>query len=288
MDRVREQYNDINERTLFLSRRQLANSAAATAFWFFLSLVPIVILFSSLLRYTSITEEQVLKVLSHVLPGYLNDLIRVIIADVYSSSLAVISVSLIATLWSAACGFSSMIRGLELAYEQESQIGYFPRRLRGILYTIAMLFALILSVLLGGFGRQLAGLAETYLPGTQSIFSFLLRFRFLVVIAYLTAFFCLIFQWSTSVRHRFLQLLPGALISAAAWLLLSRVFSLIMGVTGSFGTYGGLASVIAVMLWLYYCLYVLLLSACLNRHLAKRLQAKSDAGRTEENAEPSE
>ena len=276
MNRVRKQYNDINERTMFLSRRQLANSAAATAFWFFLSLVPIVILFASLLQYTSITEDQVLRVLSHVLPSYLSDLIRVIIADVYSSSLAVISVSLIATLWSAACGFSSMIRGLELAYEQESQIGYFPRRLRGMLYTIAMLFSLILSVVLGGFGRQLAVLVETYFPGMTSIISFLLRFRFLVVIAFLTAFFCLIFQWSTSVRLRFMQLVPGALLSAVAWLVLSRGFSLIMGFTGSFGAYGGLASVIAVMLWLYYCQYVLLLSACLNRHLAKRLQAKAD------------
>ena len=100
-----------------LGLREIAAVAASTAFWFFLSLVPMVILAVSILPYTTLSEEQLLHYLSFIIPGSMMELIAVIVADVYRSSLAILSLSVIATLWSAAKGFSSLLFGLEEVYK---------------------------------------------------------------------------------------------------------------------------------------------------------------------------
>ena len=179
-------------------------------------------------------------------------------------------------------GFASLIRGLEDIYEQPRRAGFLMRRARGIIYTLGMLLMMILSFVLGGFGQQIKALVEKYLPGSQSFFSFLLHFRFVVVIALLTIFFAAIFRWSTGLRPRFGEVLPGALTAAVGWSIFSWAFSAWVSATGSYGTYGSLVTVVVVMLWLYYCQYILLLSACLNRALPKFRRR----GETEPASEP--
>ena len=287
MGKIQRFYHTFSRRMSFIGRWQLASSAAGTAFWFFLSLVPIVILCVSILPYTPLTEEQVIRAFSSVFPEAFSELIRSILSDIYSTSVGVLSLSALATLWSAARGFSSLIWGLELVYEQKKRSAYLPRRLRGMLYTLFMLLALVLTIALGGFGRQLMWLAEKYLPGSRRLFTFLLHFRFLVVIFLLTVFFCAIYRWSTDARPHFGQLFPGALLAAGGWSLFSWAFSAWVRLTGGLSsTYGSLATVVVVMLWLYYCQYILLLGACFNRALPginRRMEERKNGRDANEN-----
>ena len=89
MKKIRKLIENFQHISDYMGRRQIATIAASTAFWFFLSIVPIVILCVSVLPYTSITEEQLLTTVAPVLPDSMNQLIRVIIADVYSSGVGV-------------------------------------------------------------------------------------------------------------------------------------------------------------------------------------------------------
>ena len=76
--------------------------------------------------------------------------------------------------------------------------------------------------------------------------------------------------------------IAGALTAAVGWSIFSWAFSAWVSATGSYGTYGSLVTVVVVMLWLYYCQYILLLSACLNRALPKFRRR----GETEPASEP--
>ena len=279
MDKIKKLFNNFRHISEYMGRRQIATIAAATAFWFFLSIVPIVIVCVSILPYTSVTEEQLLAKLAPVLTESMTELIRIILSDVYSSGAGVLSISLIATVWSSAMGFSSLIRGLEDIYEQPRRAGFLMRRARGIIYTLGMILMMVLSFVLGGFGEQIKALVEKYLPGTTSFFTFLLHFRFIVVIAVLTVFFGAIFRWSTGLRPPFGEVFPGALTAAVGWSLFSYAFSAWVN-AGHYGTYGSLVTVVVVMLWLYYCQYILLLSACLNRALPK-IRRKSESNSEE-------
>ena len=271
----------------YMGQWELSLIAAGTAFWFFLSLVPMVILTVSLLPYTSLTEEQLLTFLSMIIPSSMMELIAVIVADVYRSSLAILSVSILATVWSAARGFSSLIRGLEEIYKQERRSHFLLRRALGVVYTLGMLLFTVLSILLGGFGQQLAYLVERLFPWLHGLFSLLLYFRFLVVIALLSVFFAAIYVRGSGRRLPVLNVLPGAVFAAAGWTLLTWAFSAWVSAS-SFGTYGSLATVIVVMLWLYYGQYVLLLGACINRAIPHGAARSSRNGKEENKEEKKE
>ena len=61
------------------------------------------------------------------------------------------------------------------------------------------------------------------------------------------------------------QQLPGAVFTACGWLLMSFVFSVYLDIfTGFTDMYGSLTTIILIMLWLYFCMYVILLGGELN------------------------
>ena len=268
MEKIKRTYERFMKMQEYLGLREVSAVAASSAFWFFLSLVPMVILAVSILPYTSLSEEQLLHYLSFIIPGSGMDLIALIVADVYRGSLAILSVSLIATLWSAAKGFSSLLFGLEEVYKHAQRPGFLLRRAMGMIYTVGMYVFMLLSIVIGGFGKQLRKLAERFLPMLHGFFVWLLNFRFLVVIALLTVFFSAIYLRGSGRRLPVREVIPGAILSSVSWSLLTWAFSAWVTST-RFGTYGSLATVVVVMLWMYWCMYILLLGACINRAIPK-------------------
>ena len=59
--------------------------------------------------------------------------------------------------------------------------------------------------------------------------------------------------------------LPGAVFTACGWMVISFVFSIYMDIFKGFSTmYGSLTTLILILLWLYMCMYVILLGGELN------------------------
>lgn len=269
MNRVKRIYKNIRHITAYVGKRQIPTIAASGAFWFFLSLVPLVIMTVSLLPYTSVTQEQLMSVMVLVVPESLITLLDSILVDVYASHSAVLSISLLVTIWSAAQGFSALIRGLEVVYEQTDRAGYFQRRIRGIAYMILLFASILLAIVLMGLGRVILDMLTGVLPMLKEFFDFLARFRFVPVIVFLTLAFALIYRWGPTLDQPFSWQLPGAFVSAAGWSIFSWLFSTYVRMTGGYGTYGSLSTVVAVMLWLYYCMTILLYGAVINVALAQ-------------------
>ena len=64
---------------------------------------------------------------------------------------------------------------------------------------------------------------------------------------------------------------PGAILSAAGWMIFSYAFSVYIDEYSGFSnTYGSLTTVILMMLWLYFGMYITLIGAEFNQLLAKR------------------
>lgn len=248
--------------------RRISSIAAATAFWFFLSIVPMVILAVSVLPYTALRREQLLLFLSPVLPSSLQELISSILEDIYRGGFAVMSVSAAAAVWSAARGFASLLRGLEEIFRRRTRSGFFLRRVRGIVCTLGLLLFIYAAVVFGSFSRQILRLTEVYAPSVHDIIICLTRLRSLAVVAALTLLFMGLYRWGAGTPLPPRETFPGAALGAAGWSLLTRVFSAWVDM-GGYGTYGSLATVVVVMLWLYYCQYALLLGACLNQMLPR-------------------
>jgi membrane protein len=86
-----------------------------------------------------------------------------------------------------------------------------------------------------------------------------------------------------NVKQRFWATLPGAVLSVGCWIGLSYLLGIYFRSFASFNkTYGTLGAAVALMVWLYWTAFAMLIGAELNAELAKRTQA----GPVEQQPEP--
>ena len=64
--------------------------------------------------------------------------------------------------------------------------------------------------------------------------------------------------------------MPGAAFASVAWLAISRLVLVYVDIFPNISImYGSLAGIVIAMLWLYFCMYFLLLGAMVNYFLSK-------------------
>ena len=70
--------------------------------------------------------------------------------------------------------------------------------------------------------------------------------------------------------------IPGALIAAIGWYIVSRFFSIYVYIfTGFTNMYGSLSTIILIMMWLYACITLIFWGAEINSYLNARLKHKN-------------
>jgi len=250
-----------------MRKQNISTHAASIAFFFFLSVVPMLMALCAIIPYTPLTEEDLVEAVTDVVPDMIDTLAVSVISDVYDRSAGIISIAIVATIWSAAKGVMALMRGLNAINGVEEKRNYFVIRVIASLYTVAMLFIVVLSLFLNVFGNQLVSLLLHRLPQLARLVSFAMNFRFLVVWAVMILVFAAIYAYVPDKRLSFRGQIPGAAFSAIVWSIFSWGFSLYVTYGGSsYGIYGSLSIVIIVLLWMYFCMYIILIGAYLNRY----------------------
>lgn len=241
--------------------------AASSAFFLFLSLVPIILLVCSLVPYTGLTQEAAMEIVSdnlgHIVPENVTQLLEGIVDEIYSGGLLTLSVSAIATVWSAGKAFLAIMRGLDVIHGDGLQ-NYFIARFKACLYTIVMMGAILFLLLVVVFGGKIVGIVTLYVPELSPILHWLLNQRFVFSVCLLTVTFTAIYTWVPQKKLRLLAQLPGALFTSLGWMAISWMFSTYISMFDGFSAYGSLATIVIAMLWMYYCMFILLLGAYFN------------------------
>lgn len=162
--------------------------AANASFYLVLSVFPAILLVLALLPHTGLTEAHLLSALHGVIPSVFEPALEWVIRDLGSnSSLTLIPVSAIMAIWSSSRGVYCIKTGLNAIYGERESRGYVYTRLVSVLYTVLLLAALLLTLVLHVFGSQLtAWIAGKHVPILR-LLSRVLRFRGLVLFALLTA-----------------------------------------------------------------------------------------------------
>lgn len=249
-----------------MTKKNISSFAASTAFFLFISLIPILYLVCSILPYVNLTEEFLRESIEAVLPGVIGVFLNSIIADVYRQSAGGISLAVLVMLWSAGKGMMALMRGLNAVNEVEENKNYIYVRLIAALYTILLILAIIFSIGISGFGKYLVKMLLDSIPGIGFIASLLGRFQFIYAWIVLTVLFMLIYSYVPGKRQKFFMQMPGAVFTAVIWNGFSLVFSAYLEYFGDFGIYGSLATVVIVLLWLYSVSYITMIGAHINRY----------------------
>ena len=249
-----------------MRKQDISAYAASIAFFFFLSLVPMLMMICTIIPFTPLTEENLVTAVTDITPDRVDPLAESLIADVYDRAAGILSIAVVATIWSAANGVMALMQGLNAINGVEEERNYFVIRGIASFYTMVMLVIVILSLFLMVFGNQLVNLALHRVPQLKGVVSFLMNFRFMLVWLILTLLFSVIYTYVPDVKLSFREQIPGALFASVAWSIFSWGFSMYVNYGNAYGIYGSLAIITIVLLWMYFCMYIVMIGAYLNKY----------------------
>ncbi len=244
--------------------KNISTYASSIAFFFFLSVVPMLIVVCTIIPFTPLTEENLVELVTDILPDQVDPLAESLISEVYDKSGGILSVALIATIWSAAKGVMALMRGLNAVNDVEEKRNYIVVRIIASFYTLVMLVVVILSLVVMVFGDQVVALTLHRIPQLQKVVSFAMNFRFLLVWAVLAVLFAAVYAYVPDKKLAFREQIPGAVFSAVVWSVFSWAFSYYVTYGNSYGIYGSLSIIIIVLLWMYFCMYIIMIGAYMN------------------------
>lgn len=246
---------------------ELSAFASSSAFFLFLSLIPILMLICSLIPYTGISQEE-LSLLVHdsigqISPEAVTEMIDNLVEKIFADSALSLSISALVTLWTAGKAFLALMRGMDVIHDDGRQ-SYLIARIKSCFYTLVMVVVIVGMLIVVVFGKKLARIIGGYIPSIIPVLKWILSCRFLLAWVILTCVFTAIYTWVPKKKLRLKDQIPGAVFSAAAWIAFSALFSFYIGKSTSFGIYGSLATIVIALIWMYYCMYILLLGTYLN------------------------
>lgn len=257
--------------------------AAQSAYFFVLSMIPIIILLLTMVQFTPVTEEDVMRAVLQVFPSTVEGLITMLVAQVYNQSGSIIPITILIALWSAGKGVLSMTSGLNCIYENTETRNYIFLRIRASVYTVFFILAIVLSLTLSVFGNSISLFLNEYAPLLRHVTDFIIRIRTLLILGVLTVFWDLVYKYLPNRKNggktTMKKQLPGAVFTACGWQLISFVFSIYLDIFTGFTTmYGSLTTIILILLWLYMCMYVILLGGEINALLEQYEEQGNLAG----------
>lgn len=240
-----------------------------SAFFIIISFFPFVLLLVSLLRTMHIAESQIMGELTALLPSAVLDFILNVVNEATShGETAIVSVSVIAALWAISRSMFAVTKGLCSVYETEETRNYFLTRIISFFYTIAFFVVLAITLLILVFGGTLATFLVQLFPQFKATALLILTFRSIVAAVVLTLMFLLMYKVLPNNPMRLRELLPGALFTSLGWLIFSRLFSFYIDNFSNYSNlYGSLTAIVLLMLWLYFCMYILFLGGTVNMWL---------------------
>lgn len=253
----------------YIIRLRIPLYASHAGFFIILAVFPALVLLMSLLRYTGLEVRNLAEILDGIVPEALLPMAkRLIITTYQSTSGTVISISALATLWSAGRGIHGLSTGLNSIYDVEENRGYLYTRLMSVVYTVLFLLVLLLTLVLHVFGTSLL----SWIAIAESpIFGFLedvVDLRFFLLLGVQTALFAAMFMVLPNKRNKFMDSLPGALLASSGWLIFSDIYSIyVERVAGLSNIYGSVYAVALSMLWLYVCVCLVFYGGALNHWL---------------------
>lgn len=244
--------------------------AAQAAFFIILSFFPFVMFLLTLLNYLPISIEELEFLNNDIIPESISAILQTILNELLQKpSGTLLSVSVIAALWSASNGTVALSKGLNAVYHHKETRNYFLLRSISAFYTLVFAILLILMLVLLVFGNQLYEFIMIQLPIFRNLAMMVLNLRSLFTMAVLTLFFLMVYMVLPNRKSNIFRELPGAIISAGGWLLFSYLFSYYIDNMGNYSyTYGSLAALAICMLWLYFCMFILFIGAEINMILS--------------------
>lgn len=250
--------------------------AAQIAFYTMLALFPFLIFLLSLVSMFPLADTlqpELLRALKEQMPVESANYVTNVVMDLLpQSNRGLLSFGLLASLWGASMAVGALITTINRAYNIRPRRNLFTQKVLSIVLTLALsgLWLISMTIMLVGPTYTqgifefvgLAGETNTFWTSIRLPMAFVLNLLAMSVLYYI----------APEAKQSFRWILPGAVTSTVLWMLASQLFRVFLRNFGQYNTtYGSIAALVILMIWLWISGFVFLLGAEINA-LMKRME----------------
>ena len=261
---------------------QVQAVAAGLAFYAMLAIFPALIALVSiygLVADPADVQEQVTS-LAEALPSDAAGVVEEQLGSIVDSSSEALGwaaiLSIVGALWTASSGVQQLIKSINNAYDEEETRGFLRLRGRALLLTLGFIVVALLSL---GLIVVVPSLLDSLSLGEGMTWVIDIG-RFVLLAAVVMVILALIYRVAPDrddPQWRWVSW--GAAIATVIWIVASVLFSVFVSQFGSYQeTYGALAGVIVLLMWLFISGFIVLLGAEINSEIEHQTAVDSTTG----------
>ena len=240
--------------------------AAGVAFYAFLALFPaliaLVLIYGLVAEPAQIASQigQLTAALPEEASKIITDQLQLVSSQQRSAGVgAVLAIAL--ALWAASGGMSNLMTAISTAYDEEEKRSFIKKRGLALALTLGAIVFLIVMLGLVAVFPVLADLIDN---GVVRVLLTIVRWVLIaVLVAAALAVLYRVAPDRDAPKMRWVSV--GAVVATVLWLLASTGFSLYVANFSSYAkTYGALAGIVVMLMWLWITSYAILLGAEIN------------------------
>ena len=233
----------------------ILNGAAVLAFFFLLAVFPAAIFVLSLLPYLSIPhlQQAIVDLLHQVLPQQSASLFEGTIRYAESGGKeGLLTFGLILSLWSGSTGVYAITEQLNAICDVKEPRSFWKARGIAILMTVFYAVLTIGTLSLVIFGGAVQSWMASIIGWSQPLRVFFATLRWVMIAAAGLLGLAVAYRYGPNVNARFRFISPGNVVAAILIAVGSVGFRFYVSRFGNYSaTYGSLAAIIVLMLWMY-------------------------------------
>lgn len=246
-------------------KHHLSEYAVQCAYYIILAFIPFIILLFTLIQFTNLGKDAIYFIAEEIIPGNISDFVEGIIKEASFKSIGTLSFSILLLIWSAGKGFFALCKGFHYIYETPKDYNYWYLKLKSMICIILFVIMTVAALFLIAFGNTIVNYIRINYDKLSATISFILNWRIIWQCLVLFLIFWLMYKYVPNHKVKFKSQILGAAFSAISWYALSYLFSIYLNIFTNFSViYGSLTSLILLMIWVYWCMYAILIGAEIN------------------------
>lgn len=278
--RMRRRWRETRCLTLIVAhellRTKVIDSASGLAFWFMLSMPPLLMAVIALISLLPIPGliPQLMTEVAILVPANSLAMVENLLGNILQPHSGILSFGVLSYIWSTTGGFTSMITALNVAYDVKKERSWIQDRIRALIltFTSGILLSISLLAIVAGphFGHLVGQMVhvprfvERLWPAMR-IATVFVTFAIGLEIAYFLA---------PNRRQKFSSTIPGSIVAILLWFGGSFALSFYLHNGADYSKlYGGLGAVFGLIFWIYITALAILIGGEVNAELAKHRDA---------------
>lgn len=254
-----------------LKENDITSYGAGLAFFLILSIFPFLIALINIVNFLDIINVNNILNLMQYFPNSVKEIVKNFFIELnITSSTELLSISVLAGLFSASSAINKLIKFINNSYGFEDNRNFFFNRVLAIIFTLLFIFMILLLIVSQVFGKIIFYKFISIFQIDSKIIYFLwIIANSLIPLIYLFLTFSAVYRFAPcppkNDKIKYKTVIPGSLFSTFAVIIATVIFAFYVNNFGKYSiTYGSLGGIIVFLIWLFLLSTLILIGAEIN------------------------